>query len=72
MMANYEKLRSVQQVADTCPAVTIGQLRWWIFNAEQNGFGVVLVRVGGRVYVDIDAFNMWLEQKRQAQIVAND
>lgn len=63
-MVDYRNLRTVKQIADECPAVTIGQLRWWIFNAESNGMAVALVRIGGRVYIDVDAFNSWMEDAR--------
>ena len=35
--------------------------RYWVFNAESNGLNVCLSRVGGRVFVDEDAFLLWLD-----------
>lgn len=64
-MVDHKNLRSVQQLAASSPALSVGQLRWWIFHAEQNGIGVALVRIGGRVYIDVEAFNHWLESGRQ-------
>ncbi len=69
-LPDYRNLRSIKQIAESCPAVTEGQLRWWIFNAETSGIGVALVRVGGRVYVDVEAFNTWLARGRQAAMDA--
>ncbi len=43
-------------------------MRWWIFHAEKNGFAQVIVRVGGRLYIDRDAFNNWLEMHRDEPI----
>lgn len=63
-MTDFRNLRTVQQIADECPAITVGQLRWWIFNAESNGLSAALVRVGGRVYIDTEAFNAWLSSPR--------
>lgn len=42
---------------------TENQLRWWIFNAESNGLGKIggVVRVGRGVYIDVDAFDRWIE-----------
>ena len=71
-MADYRNLRSVQQLAASSPALTEGQLRWWIFHAEQNGLAMALVRVGGRVYIDIAAFNAWLEMGRQSPLVEKE
>ena len=64
-MLDNRNLRTVDQLAEECPVVTKGQLRWWIFNAEQNGLAVALIRIGGRVFIDVDAFNEWLEKGRQ-------
>jgi hypothetical protein len=42
-----------------------GQLRWWIFMAASNGLDAAsaVVRIGRRVYIDIDRFNDWIEQQ---------
>ena len=42
-----------------------GQLRWWIFTSKQNGLDAVnaVVRVGRRVYIDVDKFADWIEQQ---------
>jgi len=55
---------TVKQLAAEAPFVTEAKLRWWIFNAEQNGFGQALLKVGGRVYIDREGFNRWLENQR--------
>lgn len=61
---NSVRLRTVKQVAAACPAFSVGSLRWHIFNAESNGLRVALVKVGGRVYIDLDRFEQWLETQR--------
>jgi len=63
---DYKNLRTVQQIADEAPFATVGQLRWWIFHARTNGFASAVVKVGGRVYIDVVAFNKWLADKRLA------
>lgn len=37
-------------------------LRWYVFNAEQNGMSAAgaLVRCGRRVFIDPDGFDRWL------------
>lgn len=44
-----------------------GQLRWWIFMAASNGLEALnaVVRVGRRVYIDIDRFEDWIEQQNR-------
>jgi hypothetical protein len=37
---------------------------WLIFNAEEIGLSPAIVRVGRRVYIDVDAFNVWLKERR--------
>ena len=54
-------LKSVAAFADDSP-FTESQVRWWIFNAAQNGLadaGAIL-RIGRRVYLDVDGFDRWL------------
>ena len=64
-MVHYQNLRTVKQIAADNPILTEGKLRWMVFNASKNGLATALVRVGGRVYVDVAAFNAWLEARRQ-------
>jgi hypothetical protein len=48
------------------PFVTEGKLRWWIFHAEKNGLETALIKIDGRLYVDLVEFNRWLEEQRLA------
>lgn len=61
---NIEKVFTVKQMADVCPAITEGQLRWWIFHADKNGFGDVMIKIGGRVFIDSEAFGSWLAKHK--------
>ena len=44
-----------------------GQLRWWIFAAKVNGLDAAdaVVRVGRRVYIDVDRFADWIERNNE-------
>ena len=59
--------RNLQTVASLAASTPFseGQLRWWIFMASSNGLEAAsaVVRVGRRVYIDIDRFNDWIEQQ---------
>ena len=57
-------LRSVNQAVEENPWLTHGAVRWLIFNADSNGLESALVRVGNRVFIDVDRFNEWLEERR--------
>ena len=68
-MLDYKNLRTVKQLAENAaPIITEGKLRWWIFHAERNGFAAAIVRIGGRVYIDRNIFNQWLERQRGVEI----
>lgn len=58
-------LKSVTQFAAESP-FTEAQLRWWIFNASTNGLQSAVVRIGRRVYIDVDAFSAWIEAQQVA------
>lgn len=53
------KLKSANQLAAEGP-LTIDQIRWLIFNAKTNGLESAICRIGRRVYIDTDGFDVWL------------
>lgn len=57
-------LQSITSLATEGP-FSEGQLRWWIFMSANNGLADAnaIVRVGRRVYIDIDRFESWIEQQ---------
>lgn len=60
-------LKAVNTFASESP-FSPGQLRWYIFNESTNGMhehGVV-VRVGRRVYIDVNAFDRWIDSQQVA------
>ena len=64
----YENLRTVKQIAQTNPAFSEASLRWMIFNASKNGFDRVIVKLGRRVLIDIEAFDRWIEYSKPKPI----
>lgn len=71
-MVDYTNLRTVRQLAEEVSFVTEGTVRWWIYHANSNGFSKVIIKIGGRVYIDKSAFNTWLESHRMAPSNDND
>ena len=64
---SFEDLRTVRQIAEANPGVwTEASLRWLIFNAENNGLSNAIVKIGGRVLIDVTRFNRWIESNRMA------
>jgi hypothetical protein len=64
-------LQTVASLAASSP-FSEGQLRWWIFIASSNGLEAAgaVVRVGRRVYIDIDRFDDWIEQQNNGHPLA--
>jgi hypothetical protein len=61
---NFENLRTIAQIGEGNPALSENTVRWWIFNAQSNGLDAALVRLGRRVYIDVERFNAWIEAQR--------
>lgn len=59
-------LKTVRDFASAGPW-TESQVRWWIFQAEHNGLAKAgaIVRLGRRVYVDIDRWSDWVDSQNQ-------
>lgn len=43
--------------------LTESSIRWLIFNARDNGFDSCIVRLGRRVFIDLDKFEQWLDEQ---------
>ena len=61
---DHTRLQTVRQLAT--PALSEAALRAYIAEAQVNGLATAIVRVGGRVFLDIDRFNAWLDVRRSA------
>jgi hypothetical protein len=61
------ELKTVSAFAESGP-FTEAQLRWWIFNEANNGMQDlgVTIRIGRRVYIDVDAFGRWVDSQQVA------
>ena len=61
------KLVTIRQLAESPDnPFTAGQFRWWVFQEDFNGFKDVIVRIGRRVYIDVEALDRWIEGQRSA------
>lgn len=43
-----------------------GTLRYWIFHHERYGFTNCFLHVGGKVLIDIDRFDAWIEAQNES------
>ena len=58
---DFRDLRTVEQIAEANPyACPPARVRWWIEQADLNGFHACLVRVGRTVLIHEPRFNRWL------------
>lgn len=71
-MVDYEELRTVKQMASEAVFLTESKLRWWIFHSETNGIKSALIKVSGRIYIDRNQFNRWLESQRLGATVSTE
>lgn len=60
-------LKRVAAFADP-ESLNENQLRWLIFNSRNNGLDDhgAIVRIGRRVYIDVDAFDRWIDSQQVA------
>lgn len=58
-------LRTVKQAAVETP-FSENTIRYWIFQAPENGFQNVIRRVGGRIFIDLAELEIWIEASADA------
>jgi len=67
MTANMAKrLVPVKKIPELYPgAFSEAAIRWLIFNEKQNGISKCLRRLGRKVLIDLDAFELWIDEHGQ-------
>jgi hypothetical protein len=57
-----ENLRTVTQLVQENPALTVGGVRWDIFNMRTNGLekSGAVIKKGRRIYIDPTIYYTWL------------
>jgi hypothetical protein len=61
---NRRKLIPVSAFPAYFPEMQLSEsrIRWWIFNAEDNGFKSCIRRIGRRIFIDVDEFLSWIDR----------
>ncbi len=68
-LPDLQSLRTVRQLCEEYPHLfTEGSLRWLIFHRQTNGFDRCVLRVGRRLYIDLEALRQWLAEHRGSRI----
>jgi len=58
---DFRDLRTVEEISAANPkACSESRIRWWIEQADRNGFRQCIVRVGRVVLIHEPRFNRWL------------
>ena len=52
---------TVKQFAKEKKFISESGIRFLIFNAETNGFNKVIKRIGKKILIDYNAFEVWLQ-----------
>jgi len=60
---DQRNLRSVRQLGDETP-ISEDSWRYLLFHRKENGLDVAVVRIGRRLYLDIERVREWLEARR--------
>ena len=62
----FKRFSSPKKISEIYPGVfTESSIRWLIFNEKQNGFSRCVRRIGRKVLIDLDQFELWIEQQSQ-------
>ena len=59
------QLRTVDQFCQEHPAFTAGTIRWLLFHRQRNGLESAVVRVGRRVFIDVEQFFAWVDAQNR-------
>jgi hypothetical protein len=59
------QLRTVDQFCQEHPAFTPGGIRWLLFHRQSNGLESAVVRVGRRVFIDVERFFTWVDTQNR-------
>lgn len=59
-----KRLASPKKIPEFYPGVfTESSVRWLIFNEKQNGFSRCVRRIGRKVLIDLDQFELWIDNQ---------
>ena len=61
-----KRIATVKKTAENYPEVfTESAIRWLIFNEKYNGFSRCIRRIGRKVLIDLDQFELWIDAQGQ-------
>jgi hypothetical protein len=63
-MPNPARCKTLKQIVASCPWLSMSGLRRLLLHRHTNGFGPCVIKLPGRLLIDEDAFDRWLEAYR--------
>jgi len=60
-----KRLCTVKSVPNKYPDAGFSEssIRWLIFNSKENGFDACIRRIGKKILIDLDQFEIWLDNE---------
>ena len=60
------KYLTVKEASKLFPFSESG-IRWLIFNGQKNGFNSCVIRVGKKILIEAEAFEAWINKKKDTK-----
>jgi hypothetical protein len=57
-------LVSVKKMPELYPGFTQSSIRWLIFNENHNGFKRCVKRIGKKILIDLEQFELWVDSQQ--------
>ncbi len=58
-------LARVKKMPELYPGFTESSIRWLIFNENKNGFKRCVRRIGKKILIDLEQFELWIDEQAQ-------
>lgn len=66
-----KRFSTVSQMPGFYPAFSQPAIRWLIYNENKNGFSQCIRRIGGKILIDLDCFEAWINGHQKQEDVAS-
>lgn len=66
MIQELHNLITVEELAKKHPKLTIGGIRWWLFNRDRNGLkdSGAVIKMARKLFIDETKFIDWLYKNK--------
>lgn len=67
-MIKTKRIATPKQLITLYPAFTMGGLRHLIFNEKSNGFSICIRRIGRKIFIDLELFEIWIDSQNPKRL----